>query len=88
MDDRRRGNLKGDLMGALIGPGDLAAEGVDRTAWRWSEVPQLEGHRCWKQFKHTPVKVSLRDARCSVHVVCHRVPSEDVEMQTRDYPGG
>jgi hypothetical protein len=42
-------------MGDLIGPGDLAAEGVDRTAWRWSEVP--EGRRCWKQFKHTLVKL-------------------------------
>ena len=39
----RRGNLKGDLMGDLICPGDLAAEEVDRTAWRWSEVP--EGRR-------------------------------------------
>ena len=40
----RRGNLKGYLMRDLIGPGYLAAEGVDRMARRWSEVP--EGRQC------------------------------------------
>ena len=70
-------------MGDLIGPGDLAADGVDRPAWRRSEVPEVGS-----SIKHALVKVSLRYVRCSVHVVRQRAPSEDFEMQTRDYPGG
>ena len=37
----QRGNLKGDLMADLIGPGDLAAEGVDRMHSTWPAKTSL-----------------------------------------------
>ena len=86
----RMGNLKGDSMNDLIGPGDWAADGVDRTAWRWSEVTP-KSHKdadVGSSIKHALGKFSLRDVRCSMHVVRQGAPSEDVEMQTIDYPGG
>ena len=84
----RRGNLKGDWMGDLIGPGDLAAELTGSIGRRGDGAKSQKDADVGSSIKHALVKFSLRDVRCSAYVVRQRALSEDVEMQTRDYPGG